>query len=245
MGWQGLMNWAPALVLILPLPLAGRLTAGEVSGVQYIRNGDFRRAGDDGSPDGWRWVTHRPSTAPEFAVVTDSSGVRWARMRLAKHGASYGALTQRVEGVKPGEWVLLHYRVRSVEYLGENLLAGGVQIVEPPGGHAVYIDAGSFCPQIPPEGFPGQAIVCALYRHAGIRAVEIGSLMFGSDGRRPDLELVRLAVPRRVYTQSHLDYVVEAVLDVYAERDKLKPMEIVEAPPQLRHFTARLKEAEV
>jgi predicted amidohydrolase len=78
-----------------------------------MRNADFRTVGDDGTPDKWRWVTHRPSTAPEFAVVTDSSGVRWARMRLAKHGGSYGALTQRVEGVKPGEWVLLHYRVRS------------------------------------------------------------------------------------------------------------------------------------
>lgn len=136
----------------------------------------------------------------------------------------------------------LRYRVRSVEYLGERLLAGGVQIVEPPGGHAIYIDAAEFCRHIPPTNFPGQALVCELYRHAGIRAVEIGMLMFGGDGHAPDMELVRLALPRRVYTQSHLDYVVEAILEVYEGRHKIKPMEIVDAPTQLRHFTARLRE---
>ena len=139
----------------------------------------------------------------------------------------------------------LEYRVRSVEYLGDRLLAGGVQIVEPPGGHAVYIDAAAFCPHIPRENFPGQALVCALYRHAGIRAVEIGSLMFGGAGNTPDMELVRLAIPRRVYTQSHIDYVVEAVLEVYAQRDTLRPLVITEAPAQLRHFTARLKEVAI
>ena len=186
-------------------------------------------------------------------LLADPHLARQARnlLILTEGFPTYGGLAGRdLEAMAQGfEEVLhedyLHYRVRSVEYLGENLLAGGVQIVEPPGGHAVYIDAGAFCPHIPPDGFPGQAIVCALYRYAGIRTVEIGSLMFGSEGRRPELELVRLAIPRRVYTQSHLDYVVEAVLDVFAERDKLKPMEIIEAPPQLRHFTARLKEADV
>ena len=161
---------------------------------------------------------------------------------------TYGGLAGRdLEAIAQGfEEVLeedyLQYRLRSVEYLGEKLLAGGVQIVEPPGGHAVYIDAAAFCSHIKPENFPGQAIVCALYRHAGIRAVEIGSLMFGGDGHAPEMELVRLAMPRRVYTQSHIDYVVEAVLEVFSRRDQLKPLVITEAPPQLRHFTARLKE---
>ncbi len=163
---------------------------------------------------------------------------------------TYGGLAGRdLEAVAQGfEEVVhedyLHYRLRSVEYLGEELLAGGVQIVEPPGGHAIYVDAAAFCPHIPPERFPGQALVCALYRHAGIRAVEIGSLMFGGEGHVPEMELVRLAIPRRVYTQSHIDYVVEAVLEVFEKRDTLRPLEIVEAPPQLRHFTARLRETD-
>src|SRR5215831_7892692 len=103
----------------------------------------------------------------------------------------------------------LQYRLRSVEYLGEHLLQAGIQIVEPPGGHAVYLDAAAFCPHIPPAQFPGQALVCGLYRHAGIRAVEIGSVMFGQvdpdtgESIQPPMELVRLAIPRRVYTQSH------------------------------------------
>ncbi|MGZ3440150.1 MAG: tryptophanase, partial [Polyangia bacterium] len=132
----------------------------------------------------------------------------------------------------------LHYRVRSVEYLGDGLRAAGVQIVEPPGGHAVYIDAAAFCSHIPPSQFPGQALVCALYRHAGIRAVEIGSVMFAE----PAMELVRLAIPRRVYTQSHIDYVVESVAEVFADRERLRGLRIVEAPPVLRHFTAKFAE---
>ncbi|UCE58510.1 MAG: tryptophanase [Phycisphaerales bacterium] len=157
-------------------------------------------------------------------------------------GRDLEALAQGFEEVLQEDY--LHYRLRSVEYLGENLLAGGVQIVEPPGGHAIYIDAKEFCPHIPAAGFPGQAVVCALYRHAGIRAVEIGSLMFGNGDSAPDMELVRLAVPRRVYTQSHLDYVIEAVLEVYSQRDKMKPLRVVESAPHLRHFTARLEEVE-
>ena len=163
---------------------------------------------------------------------------------------TYGGLAGRdLEAMAQGFEEVVHedylqYRICSTEYLGERLLAGGVQIVEPPGGHAIYIDAGAFCPHIPPAGLPGQAVVCGLYRHAGIRAVEIGSLMFGGHGRHPDMELVRLAIPRRVYTQSHIDYVIEAILEVHAERDRLRPLEIVEEPPQLRHFTARLREVE-
>jgi tryptophanase len=142
----------------------------------------------------------------------------------------------------------LRYRLRSVEYLGERLLAGGVPIVEPPGGHAIYIDSAGFCPHILPREFPGQALVCALYRHAGIRGVEIGSVMFGRDDPdtgetvHPPMELVRLAIPRRVYTQSHIDYVVEAVLEVFAQREMIRGLRIVEAPATLRHFTARFEE---
>jgi len=142
----------------------------------------------------------------------------------------------------------LQYRIRSIEYLGEHLLDAGVQIVEPPGGHAIYIDAAAFCPHIPPAQFPGQALVCALFRHAGIRAVEIGSVMFGQvdpdtgEAAHPPMELVRLAIPRRVYTQSHIDYVVEATIDVFRNRDKIRGMRIVEQPPALRHFTAKFEE---
>ncbi len=143
----------------------------------------------------------------------------------------------------------LAYRVRSVEYLGEQLRNAGVPIMEPPGGHAVYIDAGALCPHIPPEQFPGQAVVCGLYRVAGVRAVEIGTVMFGGVQPGPHalpldqrLELVRLTIPRRVYTQSHMDYVAEAVGEVAAMRDALRGLRIVEEPPVLRHFTARFEE---
>src|SRR5436190_9562791 len=133
----------------------------------------------------------------------------------------------------------LEYRLRSVAYLGEHLLAAGIPIVEPPGGHAIYIDAAAFCPHIPPEQFPGQALVCALYRHAGIRAVEIGSVMFGSvdpdtgESAQAPMELVRLAIPRRVYTQSHIDYVIEATIEVFQQRASLRRLRIIEEPPVL------------
>ncbi len=135
----------------------------------------------------------------------------------------------------------LEYRIRSTAYLGEGLMQLGVQIVEPPGGHAIYIDASAFCPHIPPPAFPGQALVCGLYRQAGIRAVEIGSVMFGAGGA-PPMELVRLAIPRRVYTQSHIDYVIEAVAELYAKRETLRGLRITEEPPALRHFTAKFAE---
>ncbi|MDZ4198963.1 MAG: tryptophanase, partial [Kiritimatiellia bacterium] len=137
----------------------------------------------------------------------------------------------------------LAYRIRSTAYLGEKLLAAGVEIIRPPGGHAIYLDATSFCPHIPPEQFPGQAVVCGLYRMAGIRSVEIGSVMFGGGGHAaPPLELVRLAIPRRVYTQSHIDYVAEAVVELHTQRHKLRGLKILEAPDVLRHFTARFEE---
>jgi tryptophanase len=136
----------------------------------------------------------------------------------------------------------LHYRIRSTEYLGERLLRAGIQIVEPPGGHAIYIDAAAFAPHIPRENFPGQALVVGFYRHAGIRSCEIGSVMFGARGIRPPMELVRLAIPRRVYTQSHIDYVIEAIAEIAAERASLRGLRIVEEPSSLRHFTARFEE---
>ncbi len=139
----------------------------------------------------------------------------------------------------------LRYRIRSTAYLGEALVAAGVPCVQPIGGHAVYIDAGGLLPHLPALEYPGQALACALYREGGIRACEIGSVMFG---RHPDgsetpaaMELVRLAIPRRVYTQSHVDYVIEVIRWVAERAATLRGMRIVEQPATLRHFTARFE----
>jgi len=132
----------------------------------------------------------------------------------------------------------LRYRIVSTGYLGRHIADHGVPIVEPPGGHAIYIDAARMLPHIPPQQFPGQALAVELYRHAGIRSVEIGSLMFGAAARH---ELLRLAIPRRVYTQSHIDYVVEAILEVNQRKQEIRGLEIVEEPPFLRHFSARFR----
>jgi tryptophanase len=132
----------------------------------------------------------------------------------------------------------LRYRIVSTGYLGRHIADHGVPIVEPPGGHAIYIDAARMLPHIPPHQFPGQALAIELYRHAGIRSVEIGSVMFGDAARH---ELLRLAIPRRVYTQSHIDYVVEAILEVNERKDEIRGLEIVDAPPFLRHFSARFR----
>jgi tryptophanase len=155
-------------------------------------------------------------------------------------GRDLEAMAQGLEEVTHEDY--LAYRIRSTEYLGEKLLALGFPIVEPPGGHAIYVDAGRLLPHIPAAQFPGQALVCALYREAGIRAVEVGSVMFGTGGHAPRLELVRLAIPRRVYTQSHVDYVVEAAEQVYAQRKALVGLRMTYQPPYLRHFTARFEE---
>jgi tryptophanase len=140
----------------------------------------------------------------------------------------------------------LRYRIVSTAYLGDRLHAAGVPVVRPIGGHAVFLDAKRFLPHIPPEQFPAQALCCELYLHAGIRGVEIGTLMFGhtdASGHEvcADMELVRLAIPRRVYTQSHIDYVIEATVEVYGRRADLRGLELVDNPPVLRHFTARLR----
>jgi tryptophanase len=138
----------------------------------------------------------------------------------------------------------LKYRIRSIAYLGEHLTELGVPIFQPPGGHAIYIDAAAFLPHIPAREYPGQALACELYLDGGIRSCEIGSVMFGKTDTASGifepamLEMVRLAIPRRVYTKSHIDYVVECVGRVFEKREKIKGMGIVHEPPMLRHFTA-------
>ncbi len=164
---------------------------------------------------------------------------------------TYGGLAGRdLEAIALGLYEALDedyllYRITSTTYLGRHIADAGVPIVEPPGGHAVYIDAAAFFPQIPPLELPGQALVAELYREAGIRTVEIGTVMFGRRDAATgvetaaQMELVRLAIPRRVYTQSHIDYVVEAILNVYARRGEVRGYRFTEQAPYLRHFTAR------
>lgn len=136
----------------------------------------------------------------------------------------------------------LRYRLRSTEYLGEKLTAAGVPIIQPPGGHAIYLDARALLPHVPPLQYPGIALANALYVEAGVRGVEIGTVMFGlhPDGTETagPMDLVRLAIPRRVYTQSHVDYVAEAVIAVARQRETLRGYRITKAPKVLRHFTA-------
>jgi len=138
----------------------------------------------------------------------------------------------------------LAYRIQQTKYLADRFLEEGIPIVEPPGGHAVYIDAGAFLPHIPQSQFPGQALTIELYRAGGIRAVELGSVAFAYPDPKtgemiyPKLELVRLAIPRRVYTQSHLDYIVDVFKEIKANKDKIHGYKIAYAPKLLRHFTA-------
>ncbi len=131
----------------------------------------------------------------------------------------------------------LNYRITSTAYLGKKISEYGVPVLLPPGGHAIYIDAGLFASHIPKEQFPGQALACELYIEGGIRTSEIGSLMFGDNAPH---ELVRFAIPRRTYTQSHIDYVVEVIKDVYDRRKKIKGLKIIDQPEFLRHFSAKL-----
>jgi len=139
----------------------------------------------------------------------------------------------------------LQYRIRSIEYLTNKLISAGVPVMQPAGGHAVYIHAKKFHDHIPVEQYPGQALVGALYLEGGIRGVEIGSLMFGKYDEQKNLipaqlELVRLAIPRRVYTQSHIDYVAEVIIEVFNKRENIKGLKIIEEAIMLRHFTAKL-----
>lgn len=165
---------------------------------------------------------------------------------------TYGGLAGRdLEAIAIGlnevmEESYLHYRIRSMEYLTAKLVNAGVPVMQPAGGHAVYLDGKAFLPHIPVEQYPGQALVCALYTEGGIRSVEVGSLMFGKYDAAGKLipcplELVRLAIPRRVYTQSHIDYVAEVIIDVFQQRDQIKGLRITEEAEVLRHFTAKLE----
>jgi tryptophanase len=165
---------------------------------------------------------------------------------------TYGGLAGRdLEAIATGLYEVmdehyLHYRIRTTEYLTEKLCMAGVPVMLPAGGHAVYLDAKRFLSHIPVRHYPGQALVCALYIAGGIRAVEIGSLMFGKYDEHRNLipsthELVRLAIPRRVYTQSHIDYVAEVIIEVYKNRESIRGLRITEEAPLLRHFTAKME----
>ena len=133
----------------------------------------------------------------------------------------------------------LRYRIASTAYLGNHLAEQGIPIVMPPGGHAIYLDARGFCPHIPLDQFPGVALAAEMYLEGGIRSVEIGGLMFGKAAK---MDLVRLAIPRRTYTQSHIDYVIEVLTEVWQKREKIRGLRLTYEPPFLRHFTAQLEQ---
>jgi len=157
---------------------------------------------------------------------------------------TYGGLAGRdLEAIAVGlnevlEEDYLNYRIVSTAYLGNHIAKEGVPIVQPPGGHAIYIDARAFLPHVPPAQFPGVALAGELYIEGGIRSVEIGTLMFGEHAT---MDLVRLAIPRRVYTQSHIDYVIEVILEVWRRRADIRGLELTHQAPFLRHFTARFR----
>ncbi|MFV1987195.1 MAG: tryptophanase [Gemmatimonadota bacterium] len=187
-----------------------------------------------------------------FLATNDAELARQERdlLILTEGFPTYGGLAGRdLEAIAVGLYEALdpayqEYRITSAAYLGRHLADGGVPILEPPGGHAVYLDAAGFAPHIPPVELPGISLAVALYVVGGIRSVEIGTVMFGgTDAETGEVrcapnELVRLAIPRRVYTQSHIDYVVEAILEAFQGRDEMKGYRIIEEPPFLRHFSA-------
>ena len=194
-----------------------------------------------------------------FLALNDSE---WAQritnlLILIEGFPTYGGLAGRdLEAIARGLREVLNedylaFRIGQVAQLGALLDQAGVPIVKPVGGHAVYIDAKRFLPNVPQSQFPGQALVVALYREFGIRAVEVGSLMFAQPDEKtgemkyPQLELVRLAIPRRVYTTEHMRYVAESVIELHQQRDRLKGLRITYEAPVLRHFTARLEEAAI
>jgi tryptophanase len=188
-----------------------------------------------------------------WLAMNDNAWAEQARnLEILTEGfPTYGGLAGRdLEAIAQGlrevvQEDYLRYRIRSTAYLGEALVEAGIPCVQPIGGHAVYIDAGALLPHIPPLQYPGQSLAVALYREGGIRGCEIGSVMFGQhpDGSETPaaMELVRLAIPRRVYTQSHVDYVIEVAAWVAERASELPGYRITEQPPQLRHFTARFE----
>lgn len=192
-----------------------------------------------------------------FLAMNDDALAEQARnlLILTEGFPTYGGMAARdLEALAVGmEEVLeeryLEYRHACVDYFARRIRAGGVTIVEPPGGHAVFIDARAFLPHVPVEQYPGQALVCALYSVGGARSVEVGSVMFGK--RDPQtgaesyapMDLVRLAIPRRVYTQSHVDYLAEIVLETFARRESITGLRFTHQAPLLRHFTAKFEPA--
>jgi tryptophanase len=190
-----------------------------------------------------------------FLALNDDALAQQCRNRLilTEGFPTYGGLAgYDLEAIAVGlhealEEDYLRYRIRSIEYLGEQITAAGVPIVQPPGGHAIYIDAQAMLPHIPQAEYPAWALSLVLYLVGGVRSVEIGSVMFGlqPDGseRPAQMELVRLAFPRRVYTQSHVDYLVEVIQYVNRMKDGIRGVRIVAQPPVLRHFSARCEPA--
>jgi tryptophanase len=190
-----------------------------------------------------------------FLAMNDESLFQRAcnELILREGFPTYGGLAGRdLDALATGLWEgldesYLAYRLGQTAYLAERLLEAGIPIIEPPGGHAVYLDAGRLLPHIPQSVFPGQALAVELYREGAIRAVEIGSVMFAHPSPEtgvmvyPSLELVRLAIPRRVYTQSHLDYVVETLVKIAARKQAVRGYRFTYAPKLLRHFTARFE----
>ncbi len=219
---------------------AGRPVVDIVREIGSLADGMTMSAKKDGLANIGGWL----------AVNDDALAERCRNLLILTEGfVTYGGLAGRdLEAIAQGlrEVVdddYLRYRIRSTAYLGEALDRAGVPLVKPFGGHAVYLDARALLPHIPPLAYPGQALAVELYRAGGIRGCEIGTVMFG---RHPDgtetpaaMDLVRLAIPRRTYTQSHIDYVIEVVTDVAARAADLRGMRIEHEPPQLRHFTAR------
>ncbi len=188
-----------------------------------------------------------------FLAVNDASIAEKARSLLimTEGFPTYGGLAGRdLDAIAQGlievlDEDYLRYRVRSVEYFGDKLEKAGVPVLVPTGGHAVFLDASRFLPNVPANRYPGQAVAIQLYIEGGIRSVEIGSVMFGREvdgnfqGAR--LELVRLAIPRRVYTQSHVDYAAEVIIEVFKKRASIPGYRITYEPPYLRHFTAHFE----
>ncbi|MDP9482873.1 MAG: tryptophanase, partial [Chloroflexota bacterium] len=218
---------------------AGRAIPDIVREIASLADGMTMSAKKDGLANIGGWL----------AMNDDGLAERCRNLLILTEGfPTYGGLAGRdLEAIAQGlrevvDEDYLRYRIRSTAYLGDALHAGGVPVVRPIGGHAVYIDARALLPHVPPLQYPGQALAVALYEVGGIRGCEIGTVMFG---RHPDgtesaatMDLVRLAIPRRTYTQSHVDFVIEVVLAVAGRADELRGYRIVNEPPALRHFTA-------
>jgi tryptophanase len=221
---------------------AGRPVADIVREIGSLADGMTMSAKKDGLANIGGWL----------AMNDDSLAERCRMLEILTEGfPTYGGLAGRdLEAIAQGlrevvDEDYLRYRIRSTAYLGEALAGAGVPVVQPIGGHAVYLDARALLPHVPPLEYPGQALAVALYVEGGIRGCEIGTVMFG---RHPDgsetpaaMDLVRLAIPRRTYTQSHVDYVIEVVRWVAERAERLRGFRIVEEPQQLRHFSARFQ----